>query len=77
MAVIWAYPTDGKRHTAAPEGRMMLRLLSDGRVRLELEPLANSNVAQWAVELTLDECQEIADAIGRRSRSEWPQGGEG
>lgn len=69
---IWQKATGlGRNHpaVAAPEQLPSLQELAGRGVRLELV----SRYSTWIVELTQEDCEQIADAIGRHGPGQWPQ----
>lgn len=70
MAEIWqqayGYTRGGLKQVV--EDRPLVQQLSDGSVRLQL----SGRDATWTVELTLDECEHIAEAIGREAPGSRP-----
>lgn len=70
MAAIWlqayGYTRGGLKQIV--EDRPLVRELSDGSVRLEL----SGRDGGWVIELTQDDCERIADEIGRRAGRQWP-----
>lgn len=72
MTQIWhrAYGYSRGSTTSVIHDRPAVHHLSDGGVRLEL----TGRDAVWSIDLTRDECEQIAEAIGRGASRAWPWG---